>query len=109
VAGSVLTQLPMRPMPLMPQSQSGPSHPDPPLRAEMPYKKMDELRDQVWKSMAGLSQAEALLVDVLRVANYPRLEIDSLQSDVRFKLAELVSLHKKLEPLAVNFRKFQAK
>lgn len=81
------------------------SQSDPPLRAGMPFKKMYELRSQVRKAMVELNEAEAHLVDALRALDCPRSKIDSLQSDVRFKSAELVSLQKKLEPMEANFRK----
>ncbi|KAI8625108.1 hypothetical protein F5Y19DRAFT_479983 [Xylariaceae sp. FL1651] len=78
---------------------------DPPVTPGMPFKKMYHLRQQISQLKANLSQLQSLLIRLQEDGDYRT--ISRLQSDIRFRDAELISLQKKLVPLEANFWKEQ--
>ncbi|KAI0531689.1 hypothetical protein GGR58DRAFT_524193 [Xylaria digitata] len=79
-----------------------------PVQKGMPFKRMHMLREEVGTAMTKLAQAKTLVANAQKTPGHSLETIEWLQSDVRFKSAELVSLRKKLAPLEANFQKAQA-
>ncbi|KAI0966113.1 hypothetical protein F4678DRAFT_466902 [Xylaria arbuscula] len=74
----------------------------------VPFKTMHRLRVEVDEAAASLAQANTLLSNARQTTGYSPKAMESLEADVRFKSAELVSLQKKLAPREANYHKAQA-
>ncbi|KAI1299931.1 hypothetical protein F5Y03DRAFT_397440 [Xylaria venustula] len=74
----------------------------------MPFKRMHQVRAEVDEAFASLAQANTLLSNARETTGCSPKAIESLEADVRFKSAELVSLQKKLAPLEANYHKAQS-
>ncbi|KAI0425158.1 hypothetical protein F5Y09DRAFT_335200 [Xylaria sp. FL1042] len=74
----------------------------------LPFRKMYQLRERVSKAMTRLAQAKTLVANARMTSTHSLEALEKLESDLRFKSAELVSLQKKLAPMEANFSKFHA-
>ncbi|KAI1345801.1 hypothetical protein F5Y01DRAFT_308764 [Xylaria sp. FL0043] len=83
-----------------PSSQSNPL-----IRKGVPFRKMYQLRAEIEKVMTSLAQAETVMANARRTSSLSPQEMRKLESDLRFKSAELASLQKKLAPMETNFLK----
>ncbi|KAI2626891.1 hypothetical protein GGS21DRAFT_266346 [Xylaria nigripes] len=82
-----------------------PSRSDPPVTPGMPFRKMFLMKADLRRVKSELAWAENQLNEAQKSTSYPPTELEQLQSAVRFKSAELISLQKKLEPLEANYQK----